>query len=230
MFHFGAVLMQTSRLQFVDCCLSEAIAAAHTDRRDLRRYPFFRPVTFSHGSGPMPGFCRDVSRGGMGLLHDQPMKVGSMLTVQLPTGGKHLELACTTKWSAKIGDDLFVSGCGFDSLSAAGTLSLVTAVVREEFNRRVQLRYPFFRPATLSFGSGLEQPAYCRDISRGGLGLMLRQAVGPGRVIIQVDVADDIDEAISLDIRWCQPASQGWYLAGAKFASVWLEEVPAKLL
>jgi hypothetical protein len=222
--------MQTSRLQFVDRCLSEAITAAHTDRRDLRRYSFFRALTFSHGGGAVPGFCRDVSRTGIGLLHDHPLEVDTLLNIHLPTGGTFLDLACTTNWCSQMGDDLYVSGCRFDALSTAATLSLVTAVVREEFNRRVQQRYPFFRSATLNFHGGVTQPGYCRDISRGGLGLMLRQAVRPGRVLIRVEVANDIAEEISLDIRWCQPAAEGWYLAGGKFSRVWIEETPARLL
>ncbi len=225
--------MRISRLQFVDRCLSEAIAATIADRRDLRRLPFFRPITISCGSeqrDSVPGFCRDVSRGGMGLLHAQPLEVDSSITVGLPRGSRHLQLASTLKWCSEVGEGLYYSGCSFDGLSAGTSLALVSAVVREELNRRVQQRYPFFRPATLCFGTGEEQPVYCRDISRGGMGLMFRQPVRPGRVVIHVEAAKDTNVAISLDIRWCVPAIENWYLGGSKFATVWLEEVPAKLL
>jgi hypothetical protein len=166
----------------------------------------------------------------MGLMHDHPMQEGSLVTVQLPTGGSYLELDCTTQWCTPIDDGLFVSGCAFDSISAAATLSLVTAVVREEFNRRVQQRYPFFRPARLVFDTGQTYPAYCRDISRSGLGLMLRHALHPGRVVIEVEVDQDTEVEISLDIRWCHPAGHAWYLAGAKYASVWMDEASARLM
>lgn len=227
----GAYPMSTCKQPFIDRCLAEAMVATSDERRNRRRYPFFRPISLSLGDDSRAGFCRDVSRGGMGLLHMQPIESGSVVTVSMATRRvAHLDLRCEVRWCSQLGERCFLSGVSFCDLTAGRTLTLVAEVIREELQRRVQKRYPFFRPIMIRSGSGAVFEAYCRDISRGGMGLLLRQQLPAGRAVMTMtDMEGDTCE-VSLDVRWCQPVAEDWFLGGATFSNVWLEEIPAKLL
>ncbi len=222
--------MLVSNKQVVDRCLNEAIAATRDDRRTQRRYPFFRPITITVGDESWPAFCRDISRGGMGLLHDQFLEPGRTIKVTLPTRAEHLHLAGEVKWCSHAGEECYLGGVSFRNLAVGTSLALLSEVIREEVSRRMQQRYPFFRPITIRGGHASEQTAFCRDISRGGMGLLHRRPITPGRAIMTISDAEGEHQELSLEIRWCLPSAQDWYLSGAKFASVWLEEVPAKLM
>ena len=79
-------------------------------------------------------------------------------------------------------------------------------------------------------GSGAPLEAYCRDISRGGMGLLLKQHLPSGHAIMTMTDTEGDPCEVSMDVRWCHPVAVDWFLAGATFPNIWLEEIPAKLL
>ena len=166
----------------------------------------------------------------MGLLHDQPIAPLRTITVKLRATVRQIRLVCETKWCRQAGDKCFLSGVSFCEVTFGSSLTLMSAVIREELSRRMQQRYPFFHATTIRGGHGTEQTAFCRDISRSGIGLLHRQPIELGRAVLNIADSEGDDQEVSLDVRWCQPAAQDWYLSGAQFAHVWLEEFPSKLI
>ena len=214
---------------FVERCLNEAVAATRRNWRELRRYPFFRPITIASGNASRAAICRDVSRLGMGLLDVEPTEPGGVFAVRAPVATGHLRVDCESKWCSQIADGCFLSGVRFRDVAASVSLSLLSEVIREEVNRRVQQRFPYFRQVAIRCGGKAWQSAFCRDISREGMGLVHKWPLVPGRAIVRISDEEEEHE-VSIDIRWCLPAGQGWFFSGGKYASVWLEEVPAKFL
>jgi hypothetical protein len=84
---------------------------------------------------------------------------------------------------------------------------------------RREMRYAFYQLVTIRSGE-VEYDGFSRDISPTGIGLM-HQADLP---LEQVDVvlSTENTESVSLrvQIEWCRPLGQGWYLSGGKFVAV----------
>jgi hypothetical protein len=227
--------MRSGTSQLVERCLQEAIAAADSDRRMLLRRPFFRPVTIMTGVGPgtqLSAFSRDISPGGIGLLHDTPIDAGCV-ELSIPSKAGRLLLAgVEIRWCAPIGDEWHLSGGRFLGSPVRQATALLSAVVEAAYRRRVQQRHPFFRPITITMGAGKGQrvSAFSRDISARGIGLLHSAPLNTGRAILSIPSSSVHQLDISTEIRWCDPVGQGWYLSGGRFATVLLDDVPARLL
>jgi hypothetical protein len=93
------------------------------------------------------------------------------------------------------------------------------SLFRELIERRSKVRYPFFCPATLEWDG--ERPGrfsmFTRDLSRSGVGLLhaMELPLRTGRLIITPDEGDKVERAV--EIAWCEPVGEGWYISGATF-------------
>lgn len=220
--------MDVTTHTLIGSLLDEAVAGTRDDRRQVERYPFFRPVTISDGNRRSPAFSRDISRAGMGLLQGEPVEVERPMTVSLSVKHRPLQLPCETKGCSQVTQEWFLVGVRFCHLEISTSLVLLPEVIREEMGRRMHQRYPLFRPLTMLAGFGEKRAAFCRDVSRGGLGLLHRGPIKPGRVILYISDSEGEKQEISAHIRWCRLAHEDWHLSGATFADVWLEEISAK--
>ena len=218
--------MHTVSCEFIDGIFSEAIAATVADRRLRRRHPFFRAATIvddRDAARELPAFCRDISRGGVGLLHSQPIDVGRTLTVKLPIMGRQFELRVELTWCTPFRGDWCCSGGSYCGVSVPTSVALLSAVIKDELQRRKQERYPFFRPVTICKGPQGYEAAFARDISRRGIGLVHSQPIPLGRVLLTVPTLTGECRSIASDIKWCRPVGQDWFLSGAQFAAAWLD-------
>ncbi len=104
--------------------LEEPRSLAPAERRDEQRQPFFRPVTIfvetQDDVRSNPGFTRDISPSGVGLLHNMPLEECEVI-VAIPRqleGPVHLR--CQVNWCQPCGDGWYLSGCRFLKVAASG--------------------------------------------------------------------------------------------------------------
>ena len=231
----GLVRMHSSTDQVLERCVQEAAHAAASDRRLQRRYPFFRPITISTDVDErtkLSAFSRDISPAGVGLLHGVPLSPGRV-GLKIPLTTRHqLDVSAEIGWCAPAGEGWYLSGGRFLRLSAPQVTSLLFAVVKGEASRRLQQRHPFFRPVTITTGggTGTKLSAVSRDISRMGIGLLHSMPLDAGRVMLQVPSTTGHELDICAELRWCAPASEGWYVSGGRFVRLLLEEAPHRFL
>ena len=102
--------------ELLDELLAEAVPPGG-ERRAQARATFFRPVIVTQDKGKRPCeiscFSRDISSGGIGLLHSERLELGPA-AVKIPRGqGGHVELPCEIVWCHACGEGWFVAGCRF---------------------------------------------------------------------------------------------------------------------
>jgi len=202
-----------------EMCLNEAIAE-QTERRRLHRKPFLRKATISAWQDEMiaqPAFCRDISRDGIGLLHEVPLEPGMEFCVTIPLVGAELEIECEANWCQQVGKNQYFSGNAYQAALTPQSLLLISAALSQELNRRLQRRYTFVRPAVFEGSSGHEDTVFSRDISQVGIGFVHRHELplGPSQVVIQL--SSDASATLQVDVRRCTPLSNNWYASGARF-------------
>jgi len=227
--------MHATTHEAVERCLQEAAVEAASDRRLLQRVPFFRPVTLTEHGGDgttAQAFSRDISPGGIGLLHRMPL-ASDRVTLEIPfTRRRQLTVTTQVRWCAPAGAGFYFSGGEFAPLSVRQNASLLSTLVKAELNQRLQDRYPFFRPVAINVkGHGnTEVSAFSRDICAGGIGLLHNMPLETGRVVLTIPstAGDQLD--ISTEIRWCSAVGEGWYVSGGRFSTLLFEEVPVRLL
>jgi hypothetical protein len=227
--------MQSTTDRIIEQWILEAEAATSDNRRRHRRHPFFRPITVT--LGPAPGtkftaFSRDISAGGIGLLHDMPLDT-HQATVTLPTiAGDRVDLDTEIVWCEPCGEGWYLSGGRFTSLSARQMTNLFVTTIAEEFKRRRHQRHPFFRPVTVTIGgvAGTRLTAFSRDISAGGMGLLHNMPLPTHHVTLTIPTTACEPMDVRTKIMWCQPGGEGWFLSGARFSALTLEELPDMLL
>jgi hypothetical protein len=221
--------------QLTDDLFYMAREEAHAARRQEHRYPFFRAATLqATGSAgdSYPAFVRDVSLAGIGLLHTVPLDVGPV-QVSIPGLGEHtLRFTARVTWCRPAGAEWYLSGGRLDSLSVRQSMSLYIAVFKAECSRRLQQRYPFFRPVTIAThgGKGDKVSAFTRDISPEGIGLLHSVNLTPGRVVLSFPGTPDQSSNISTDIRWCKPTSEHCYISGGEFRKLLLQKLQNRVL
>lgn len=86
------------------------------DRRGEPRNPFFRPVSILL-DGPQrrmySAFSREISRSGIGLLHNMPLEPGEMTLVVLGPVGEVCRFRTQLVWCRPCGEGWFLSGGRF---------------------------------------------------------------------------------------------------------------------
>lgn len=81
------------------------------ERRASVRVPFFQPVTLTLDRGQVhPGFTRDFSTKGLGLLHSVPLSPGTEVNVDVPWDDGILELRVWICWCLYCGHGWYASG------------------------------------------------------------------------------------------------------------------------
>lgn len=96
--------------------IQEILEAPQWDRRATRRLPYFGPVVVALPDSPsvnLSAFARDISEGGVGLVHLMPLKEGEViLTLPLPSG-QNVVLRTEIVWCRDFGDGWYASGARF---------------------------------------------------------------------------------------------------------------------
>jgi len=221
--------------QTVDVLLNRAIEEAYSARRKEHRYPFFRAASLEPGGSAgtsQPAFVRDISPTGIGLLHALPLDPG-LFQVCLPgRGDQPQRIPVQVTWCRPAGADWYLSGGKFERLSIRQWMSLCVDVFKAESSSRLQQRYPFFEPVTISWKAAERNTinAFARDISSDGIGLLHSENVPPGRVNLSFLKTPDQSCNVIADIRWCRPSGNCCYTSGCAFRKLFLQELQSRTM
>lgn len=223
--------MPVTHEQLIEELVAEAAAATTAERRQQQRHAFFGPVTITLGDGgatKISAFSRDISLGGIGLLHDSPLDAQTV-TVSIPSvTGRQTDIRAEITWCARDGQGWCFSGARFLGLSARQKASLLLAAIVKEAERRQKQRHPFFRPVTITIGGDGESqiPAFSRDISLEGIGLLHDSPLDARMVTVRIPTGTGRPADIQAEIKWCVPGGQGWFVSGGLFKRLSLVELP----
>jgi len=107
------VKLNDDELQAVLASAREVPAA---DRRVDQRFPFFSPVTLRPAAAidrPQTAYARELSQGGIGLLHYVPFEPGQVFQITVLNEDFNWRKRCEVAWCKPAGDGWYVSGCRF---------------------------------------------------------------------------------------------------------------------
>lgn len=102
----------------VERLLSATRAGEGAERRAFERHPLFAPVTLrpvDMTSAHISAFSREISQGGVGLLHYLPLKSGAIYRLSMQQGDAQLETLAEVVWCRAAGEGWYMSGCRFVS-------------------------------------------------------------------------------------------------------------------
>jgi hypothetical protein len=103
---------QSAARQRIETALQEILESDVLERRADPRLPYFGPVMIavSGGTRAVSAFCRDLSAGGIGLVHLQPLERGPV-TIDLPLpSGQIATLKGEILWCRDFGNGWYSSG------------------------------------------------------------------------------------------------------------------------
>ena len=211
-----------TRNDLIEQWISRAINASGHERRRFKRHPLFQPITVQSAETTLSAFTRDISRSAIGLVHETPLATG---TATLQMSRPRIEITVNIA-SCRAYHGWYISYGTFVGLSATKMSRLALATAAEKVNRRLALRYPFFCPVDLTLCSDLTSipSVFIRDISASGLGLLHHTPLENQAVLLRTET-DDPSQAVLAKIRWCRCLGDRWYLSGATFERLWMEEL-----
>lgn len=97
---------------------------------------------------------------------------------------------------------------------------LVEARANDQREDRWGIRYPFFRSVSITNAEGDLIPAFSRDISASGIGLLHNIELPPGMVEVRIRSTKGYIVTVQTRIFWCQSSGEGWYISGGQFISI----------
>jgi hypothetical protein len=90
----------------------------------------------------------------------------------------------------------------------------------DERDGRARMRFPCFRTATMVLDSGLRYPAFSRDISEDGIGLIHEVEMPTSDVVINLETGRGYQVTVRTQINHCRECGQDWFLSDGRFASI----------
>ena len=113
----GTTVMGQQELRIaVSDLLQEAWSEESSERRVEQRHPFFRPVSIQLASDPqrlVSAFAREISPGGIGLLHSMQLEPGEATLSILRSNGRPLCVRTEILWCRPCGEGWYLSGGRF---------------------------------------------------------------------------------------------------------------------
>jgi hypothetical protein len=103
---------------------------------------------------------------------------------------------------------------------------LDTAIAATRAARRGERRYPFFSPAmiTAEDGNGVH-PAFVRDISPAGIGLLHSTPLNANRVMVSISSLAGRPLDMIVEVKWCRPCGEEWHISGGRFLDLSVRKV-----
>jgi hypothetical protein len=88
--------------------------------------------------------------------------------------------------------------------------------------RRSEERETFFHPVILSLDDDeqLLVPAFVRDISNSGIGLVHETPLEPGQITVNMQTTTGESVRVAVNILWCREMQKYWYISGGTFSHV----------
>jgi hypothetical protein len=112
----GGVVRNSKSQEAIEQLVEEAKRQNQAERRTQERHPFFRPVMITI-EGPerkcYSAFSREVSRGGIGLLHNMPLSPGKVVISISQEMTCAVTLPTELLWCRPCGEGWYLSGGRF---------------------------------------------------------------------------------------------------------------------
>ncbi len=96
--------------------------------------------------------------------------------------------------------------------------------------QRSNTRSPFFLPVTITTGDAQQTKlsAFSLEISSEGIGLLHTMPLKTHRcAALSIPTTESHQVELSIEIKWCEPCGEGWYLSGGRFKKLSIEELPS---
>ena len=188
--------------------------AESSSRRRYKRVPFFQPAKIRRETGKeVIAFTRDISRVGIGLIHDVPLSNhnGTMYLCN-----QNMEVEVSVSMSKPSTDGWYTSYGQFVGLTRFAAKKLFVATALRKLDPRSIYRHPFFGPAKLSTTAPMPEnlSVFTRDISLSAVGLFHNKPLDKREVLINVPGSD---ESLRAKIKSCKPCGFGWHVSSAAF-------------
>jgi hypothetical protein len=88
-----------------------------------------------------------------------------------------------------------------------------------DFQRRNEVRHPFFRPVKIIDANGFEFSAMTRNISETGIGLIHHCELPTTDVWLVITGRAGKPVKVPARIRWCRSMGDQWFISGGEFLS-----------
>jgi hypothetical protein len=101
--------------------LSAARSEEQIERRGEPRHPFFRPVSLLFEGPPrrqFSAFSREISKTGIGLLHNMPLQQGEVTLAIMGPVGEVCRFRTQIVWCRPCGEGWYLSGARFSEVIA----------------------------------------------------------------------------------------------------------------
>ncbi len=212
--------------------VTQAAGERSNSRRQFTRLPFFHRATVrieGLETTEISAFTKDISRTGIGLIHDVKLDSRTVTVEIQSVGGTVATVQAETVWSKPIGEGWNVSGMRFVGLSVSQNLTLLARAIAGDLRGFWNQRHPFFCPAILQ-PSGKHSKvisAFSRDISLSGIGLI--HSVNVDTEYAHIRIESNTDPAVDVPIRlvWSKPFGPGIYVSGWQFRRLDIAELDA---
>ena len=217
--------IQTRAELLVEQWVRQAHSVDMQQRRQHRRYPFFRTVDINGGDGvQFEAFSRDISPSGIGLLHHEPVTPGEELMLTIRLHRRAVEVPARFAWCRPCAPGWHVSGATFCDLGLSKGTPLLIETIGHELERRWRQRFPIFRKIGVSApGLSMKEEerlhTFTLDVSLTGMAILARNPIPIGPIVIQTEDADGETVDLPADTTWCEERGQGWHVAGCHFQS-----------
>jgi PilZ domain len=90
---------------------------------------------------------------------------------------------------------------------------------KESRESRSKARYPFFRPVSIRI-NGENYPAFSREFSEAGIGLLHSVKLKLGEVKVTIPTEQGYSVSIRTRIIWCRQCGEGWFISGGEFVGI----------
>lgn len=181
------------------------------------RVPYFGPLGLALKSGGVRSvFSLDVSRGGLGFCHKQPIE--GRFSVCLPSVlGRSVTRNAEVVWTREYGTGWLISGARFSEALSYEWAELRVASSAASLKRRSSAREPFISPIDVRYLSkfGVEK-ALSRDISATGIGLIQPEPPQADEVIIAY-TRFGVNYDVRATLAWFKQIDDEFFLSGWRF-------------
>jgi hypothetical protein len=199
------------------------------ERRVWVRHPCRLETTVHAASdgdkAPLSARVRNVSRGGIMLVVNQPIAAGDLVSVEVPTDSepsKGTFLACVLHVHAEAENEWALS-CSFAAELSDGELRQfgISSVTTGGEEQRALIRYPCRAQAAYEVVGCSAEHGYASvvNVSVGGIGLSTIQPIAVG-TLLNLDLRDSTDRVIATmlaSVVSTRPGSEGEFLLGCNF-------------
>jgi hypothetical protein len=109
-----------------------------------------------------------------------------------------------------------------ESACSQRVLAALDEILDDLCERRTEERIAYFAPVTVGLleSPQVGMPAFVRDLSLSGIGLVHLMPLKRGEVVVDLPLPRGSSVKLRTEILWCRDYEDGWYASGGRFLDV----------